>query len=147
MCLVCVCVRVCVCVCVFVYTCMFKYTHSHELPLYCHHVRLNFIYMCCLSIMGWLRLVGSLKLQISFAEYRLCYKALLHKRPIIHMHINICLCVCVCVCVCMCVHTYICMHLLGLDDSGNNADKSRSHSISSYIHKHQKTPLPADVCA
>jgi len=33
--------------------------------------------------MGWLRLVGSLKLQDSFAEYRLFYGALLKKRPII----------------------------------------------------------------
>ena len=33
--------------------------------------------------MGWLRLVGSLKLQVSFAEYCLFYRALLQKRPII----------------------------------------------------------------
>jgi len=33
--------------------------------------------------MGWLRLVGSLKLQVSFAEYRLFCRALLQKRPII----------------------------------------------------------------
>jgi len=33
--------------------------------------------------MGWLRLVGSLKLQVSFAEYRLIYRSLLQKRPII----------------------------------------------------------------
>jgi len=33
--------------------------------------------------MGWLRLVGSLELQVSFAEYRLFYKALLQKRPVI----------------------------------------------------------------
>ena len=32
--------------------------------------------------MGWLRLVGSLKLQISCAEYRLFCRALLQKRPI-----------------------------------------------------------------
>jgi len=31
--------------------------------------------------MGWLRLVGSLKLQVSFAEYSLFYRALLQKRP------------------------------------------------------------------
>jgi len=31
--------------------------------------------------MGWLQLVGSLKLQVSFAEYRLFYRALLQKRP------------------------------------------------------------------
>jgi len=34
---------------------------------------------------GWLRLVGSLKLQVSFAEYRLFCRALLQKRPIILM--------------------------------------------------------------
>ena len=33
--------------------------------------------------MGWLRLVGSFKLQISFAEYCLFYRARLQKRPII----------------------------------------------------------------
>ena len=33
--------------------------------------------------MWWLRLVGSLKLQVSFAEYRLFYRAILQKRPII----------------------------------------------------------------
>jgi len=32
--------------------------------------------------MGWLRLVGSLKLQLSFAEYSLFYRALLKKRLI-----------------------------------------------------------------
>ena len=33
--------------------------------------------------MGWLWLVGSLTLQVSFAEYSLFYRALLQKRPII----------------------------------------------------------------
>ena len=33
--------------------------------------------------MGWLRLVGSLKLKVSFAECSLFYRALLQKRPII----------------------------------------------------------------
>ena len=33
--------------------------------------------------MGWLQLVGSLKLQVYFAEYRLFYRSLLQKRPII----------------------------------------------------------------
>ena len=33
--------------------------------------------------MGWLRSVGSIKWQVSFAEYRLFYRALLQKRPII----------------------------------------------------------------
>ena len=33
--------------------------------------------------MGWLRLVGSLKLQVSFAEYSLFSRALFQMRPII----------------------------------------------------------------
>jgi len=33
--------------------------------------------------MGWLRLVGSIKSQVSLAEYSLFYRALLQKRPII----------------------------------------------------------------
>jgi len=33
--------------------------------------------------MRWLRLVGSIKLQVSFAEYSLFYRALLRKRPVI----------------------------------------------------------------
>jgi len=33
--------------------------------------------------MGWLRLVGSLKLYVSFAEYSLFYRALLQKRHLI----------------------------------------------------------------
>jgi len=33
--------------------------------------------------MGWLRLVGSLKLHISFAEYSLFYRAFWQKRPMI----------------------------------------------------------------
>jgi len=35
------------------------------------------------AAMGWLRSVGSLKLQVAFAEYRLFYRALLQKRRII----------------------------------------------------------------
>jgi len=31
----------------------------------------------------WLRLVGSLKLEVSFAKYRLFYRALLQKRPVV----------------------------------------------------------------
>jgi len=42
---------------------------------------------CCYiysrSDMGWLRLVGPFKLQVSSAENRLFYRALLHKRPMI----------------------------------------------------------------
>ena len=36
----------------------------------------------CIARTQWLRLVGSLKLQVSFAEYRFFYRALLRKRPV-----------------------------------------------------------------
>ena len=35
------------------------------------------------QVMGWLRLVGSSKCQVSFAEYSLFYRALLQKRYVI----------------------------------------------------------------
>ena len=44
----------------------------------CVPVRL-YLWLC----MGWLWLVGSLKSQVSFAEYSLFYRALLQKRPVI----------------------------------------------------------------
>jgi len=39
--------------------------------------------------MGWLRLVGFLKLHVSFAEYHLFYRAILQKRPIILRSLSI----------------------------------------------------------
>jgi len=54
-------VRVCVCVCV----CSYQEYGSHH------------------NMGGWLELIGSLKLQVSFAEYHLFYRALLQKRSII----------------------------------------------------------------
>jgi len=88
--------------------------------------------------MWWLRLVGSLKLQVFFAEYRLFYGALLQKRPIIlrsllivatqyqpmdkrsvvpllHLCIyktNLRAYVCVRVCVSVCVHVCACINTL-----------------------------------
>jgi len=46
------------------------------------HVSLTMchIYETCIIYMGWLRLVGSFKLYVSFAEYTLFYRALLQKR-------------------------------------------------------------------
>ena len=66
----CACVYVCVCVCVCVRGCVWESPNFY-----------NFT-PCCLP-MGWLRLVGSLKLQVSLAEYSLFYRALLQKRPMI----------------------------------------------------------------
>ena len=46
-------------------------------PSNIRNIQLNFL------VMGWLRLVGALKLQVSIGEYILYYRALLEKRPII----------------------------------------------------------------
>jgi len=91
--------------------------------------------------MGWLRVVGSLKLQVSFAEYSLFYRALLQKRHIIlrslliaatpyvkidmrkFVSVYVCASVCVCVhaCVsvwggwggvCACVRACVCVYML-----------------------------------
>ena len=43
----------------------------------------------CYSTMGWLRLVGSLILYVSFAEHSLFYRTLLQKRPIIRRSLQI----------------------------------------------------------
>ena len=89
--------------------------------------------------MGWLRLIGSNKLQVSFAEYSLFYRALLQKRPlfvsilltserdIVHTYLvfscevlfaalmiaYVCVCVSVmpgvCVCVCVCLRVFVCV--------------------------------------
>jgi len=46
-------------------------------------------YECATIPMGWLRLVGSLKSWVSFAEYRLFCRALLQKRPVISRSLRI----------------------------------------------------------
>jgi len=58
-------------------------SHTIHLNPHCSHpIHLN---PCIfwVRIMVWLRLVGSLRLQVSFAEHRLFYRALLQKKPII----------------------------------------------------------------
>jgi len=59
--------RVCVCVYALIHLCMC----THTLHLSRHD-----------DNMGWLHLVGSIKLQVFFAEYGLFYRALVQKRPI-----------------------------------------------------------------
>ena len=48
-----------------------------------HHGTLLALAIAPFAPIGWLRLVGSLKLYVSFAEYGLFYRALLQKRPLI----------------------------------------------------------------
>ena len=82
------------------------------------------MWMFSFATMGWLRLVGSLKLEVSFAKEPYKRDCILQKRPIISRSLLIvaipyvyaCVCVCVCVtwrrlydwvsmwlCVCICV--------------------------------------------
>ena len=58
------------------HTWMSRATHMNES---CH----THEYVMSETGMGWLRLVGSFKSHVSFAEYSLFYRALLQKRPII----------------------------------------------------------------
>ena len=69
-----------------------KYLHIHfhisasePRPTSCFYVSVFVIVSIYIKYlhMGWLRWVGALKSYVSFAEYRLFYRALLQKRPII----------------------------------------------------------------
>jgi len=46
-------------------------------------------YLTKAKLMGWLRLVGSLKLQVSFAEYSLFCRVFLHKRAVVERNLLI----------------------------------------------------------
>ena len=92
----------CICVCIWMLwmtTCLDTYKYNH---IYIH-TRVYMLHVCacvCICVpskmtslcmytyrhvydMGWLRSVGSIKLQVSFAEYSLFHRALLQKRPMI----------------------------------------------------------------
>ena len=69
---------------VYIYVYIYKYIYTY-MYMYIY----KYICMCvCMSVdmywiaMGWLHVVGSLKLQVSFVEYSLFYRALLQKRPV-----------------------------------------------------------------
>ena len=78
---VCVCVYVCMCVCVCVCVCVWMCENA------CVCVFVGFFLWLCVSasyrqlMMGWLRWVGSIKLQVSFAKGPYKRDYILHKRP------------------------------------------------------------------
>jgi len=96
--------------------------------------------------MGWLRLVGSLKIYVSFAEYSLFYRALLQKRPIILRSLlivvtpyydsnlwrltrNMCVRVCVRACVRAC--TWVCVRECARTQvRGYGGGRRRWHSVT-----------------
>jgi len=72
-----------VCMHVYIYACIhvYKYACIH---VFMHACMYNNMSRKCANVyMGWLRLVGSLQIQVSFAEYNLFNRALLQRRPII----------------------------------------------------------------
>ena len=73
------CIAVCCSVlqCVALCCSMWQWAYTEHVP------SLEQVCVCLCAGMGWLRLVVSSKLQVSFAEYWLLYTALLQKRPII----------------------------------------------------------------
>ena len=96
-----------------VHICIHAYTQNRY--IYKTHTR-NEDYLLD-STIGWLRLVGSLTLQVSFAKEPYKRDCVLQKRPIILSSLLIIatpylldsattvkVCVCVCMCVCVCIY-------------------------------------------
>ena len=79
--------------CIYVYTYIYVFIHiyiyTYTCTYTCTYIYIH-VHLCSTTAaavlqqvytMGWLRLVGSFKLQVSFAECRLLYRSLLQKRP------------------------------------------------------------------
>jgi len=82
----CIHIRIYTCKYAYIYLCVYTYVNMYiffllflKSQLYTHFT------LCREGSNGWLQLIGSLKLQVSFAEYSLFYRALLQKRPIYKM--------------------------------------------------------------
>jgi len=93
---------------------------------WCHSLY-RLIYFILVRSIGWLRLVGSFKLYVSFAEYCLVYRALFQKRPITQTSLDVCMCMCVCTC------GYV-SALFTL--SPYSSDLRYAHKHLRYTHKH-----------
>jgi len=83
--------------------------------------------------MGWLQLVGSFKLSVSFAEYRVFYRAILQKRPVILRSLLI---------VATPYHECLPMHIqseVRAQQSWGQAQRRHTHSLDlmlSHTHTH-----------
>ena len=135
------------------YTC--ARTHTHAACSILAGLRpLTPMCWCARIDMGWLRLAGSWKLQVSFAEYRLFYRALLQKRPRILRSLLIMASVlgglhpvtemrwCACICT-----QYLCAHTFSLATLSphlpfpapplhSHTHKTRTHTLK---HPHTRT--------
>ena len=120
-------------VCIYVY--IYTYVYTCEQFSMGFYIRANFSVCICMYVYinkDYSRFVGFLRLWVSFAEYRLFYRGLLHKRltilkslliegmliKITHYEPLECLksqimctyiCVCVCTCIYMCAFVYMYM--------------------------------------
>jgi len=63
--------------------CGYRYSLLSMSKVICIHSKKSLRIIHSYAAKGWLRLVGSMKLQVSFAEYSLFCRALLQKRPIV----------------------------------------------------------------
>ena len=68
---------------IYMYMYLHTYTYTHIYAYMYMSLIYAYVCICVRQHMGWLRLVGSIKLWVSFAEYHLFYRAFLQKRPII----------------------------------------------------------------
>ena len=64
------------------YISRYAYSYMHNMHVFMMNLH-TFNTNLSIHAMGWLRLIGSLKLKVSFTEYSLFDRALLQKRPII----------------------------------------------------------------
>jgi len=67
---------------IYIYKSIIIYIKGYKNVYVCIYIHM-YMYLYIFKHMGWLQLVGSLKLQVSLAEYCLFNRALLQKRPII----------------------------------------------------------------
>jgi len=85
-----VCLYIYICICICAYILQSQLENNLQWKMICNKCNkcmnfstANYTRALQILVMGWLRLVGSLKSQVSFAEYSLFYRALLQKRPIV----------------------------------------------------------------
>jgi len=109
---VCVCMHVCVCACVCM--CVWVHVYACVCVCVCMHSGRH------LSRMKWLRSVGFLKLQVSFAKEPYARDDILQKRPITLRHTRVCGCECGWIllhnphhfiCIHVYIHMYTCTHV------------------------------------
>jgi len=115
--LVCCCVCVCVCVCIYVCICVCTCVCACVCVSISYSMFVSVSFSVSVSVgmrvripsMGWLRLVGSLKLQVSFAKEPYKRDGILQKRPVILRSLLIVATPYDTMLVCIYVNVYVCI--------------------------------------